>query len=186
MRSETRIRLAAISSQTAERAGMHTAATLARLPAFEACRRVALYASLPDELPSRPLFDRARAAGKILLWPRIDRGGLVFARCDAWEALVPGRFGVLAPLPEAPAESLDSGDLLLVPGRAFDATGARLGRGGGHFDRVLARRGATPAVGVAFSCQLVKRVPVEPHDQSVDAVLVESQLVTSRPVEENR
>ncbi|MBW2243208.1 MAG: 5-formyltetrahydrofolate cyclo-ligase [Deltaproteobacteria bacterium] len=179
-----RARLAAISAPAAERAAIRAATSLASFPAFEACERVVLYASLADELPSRPLFDRARAAGKLLLWPRIDAEGLVFAHCDTWEALVPGLFGVLAPTADAPSTSLGAGDLLLVPGRAFDATGARLGRGGGHFDRALARRGGAVALGLAFACQLVQRVPTESHDQRVDAVLLEDQLVTSSPIEE--
>ncbi|MCP5057609.1 MAG: 5-formyltetrahydrofolate cyclo-ligase [bacterium] len=181
-----RARLAAISDQVADRAAIRAATTLASVAAFEACDRVVLYASLPDELPSRPLFDRVRAGGKLLLWPRIDEEGLVFARCDTWEALVPGAFGVLVPPADAPVESLGSGDLLLVPGRAFDAMGARLGRGGGHFDRALARRGGAVAIGVAFGCQLVERIPTEPHDQSVEAVLLEDQLVTSKRTEEYR
>lgn len=179
-------RIAAISSLEAEQAAARAATGLGALPAFEVCERVGLYASRPDELPSRPLYERARAAGKALLWPRIDGESLVFACCDTWEALVPGPFGILVPPPDAPVEALRPGDLLLVPGRAFDSTGARLGRGGGHFDQVLAKGGFSAAVGVGFRFQLVEHVPTEPHDQPVSAVLFEDQLVTSSSLEETR
>jgi len=66
-------------------------------------------------------------------------------------------------------------DLVLVPGLAFDRTGRRLGRGGGHYDRFLPRlRPDCRRIGLCFEGQLVDAVPVEPWDQSVDAVATES------------
>ena len=57
--------------------------------------RLALYASLPDEMSTRPLCDRAGRLGRRILWPRIEAGGMVFAACSRWEDLVPGRYWVL-------------------------------------------------------------------------------------------
>ena len=63
--------------------------------------------------------------------------------------------------------------LALVPGRAFDRRGCRLGRGGGTFDRILGRL-SCPKIGVAFDCQLVDRLPAEPHDERVDRLITAS------------
>jgi 5-formyltetrahydrofolate cyclo-ligase len=65
-------------------------------------------------------------------------------------------------------------DLALVPGLAFDASGRRLGHGGGHFDRLLARTAGLRA-GVAFEVQMVRRVPVDAHDVNMDAVITDKR-----------
>jgi 5-formyltetrahydrofolate cyclo-ligase len=74
----------------------------------------------------------------------------------------------------APIVAPESVDLFLVPGLAFTAAGARLGRGGGYYDRLLPlRRAASTALGVCFALQIVAAIPREPHDQVVDAVVTE-------------
>jgi len=59
---------------------------------------------------------------------------------------------------------------ILIPGRAFDKSGNRLGRGGGYYDRIL-RDVKCLKIGVAFNCQLFDSIPVEPHDQKVDIII---------------
>ncbi len=63
-------------------------------------------------------------------------------------------------------------DLLLLPGVAFTRSGARLGRGGGHYDRLL-RAIPAAAFGLAFELQIESALPLEPHDQRVRAVVTE-------------
>ncbi len=80
-------------------------------------------------------------------------------------------------LPELAAAStvpLSAVDLLLVPAVAFTRAGARLGRGGGFYDRLLAQKGpGTKAWGVCFEMQIVEAIPCEPHDREVDAIVTE-------------
>ena len=75
-------------------------------------------------------------------------------------------------------------DVVVVPGLAFDRSGARLGQGGGWYDRALHQAGKGRAegnpllvVGVCFDCQLLEQVPSEAHDERVDVVITESQLL---------
>ena len=160
-------------------AGQSVAERLAEAPEFRERARLVLYAALPDELPTRPLYELARESGKVLLWPRTaGRGRLVFAPCQRWEELIPERYGVLAPPPGQEGVGLGPGDLLLVPGVAFDLRGGRLGRGGGYFDRALLEIGEPGplSLGVGFEFQLVDEVPREPHDRAVRAVLTERRL----------
>jgi 5-formyltetrahydrofolate cyclo-ligase len=82
---------------------------------------------------------------------------------------------MLAPPRAAHAEILRRGDLVIVPGLAFTRAGARLGRGGGHYDRLLDGVEAT-SLGVAFDIQLVDDLPLEPHDRGVDLVVTPSGL----------
>lgn len=95
--------------------------------------------------------------------------------------IVVGRYSLREPkadlLPLAPGDL----DVVIVPGLAFDATGARLGRGGGFYDRLLARLAALPAshrpvsVGVCVDEQVVENVPVEAHDLRVDMMVTPSK-----------
>jgi 5-formyltetrahydrofolate cyclo-ligase len=168
-----------VSADRALAAGEAVAGRVVALPEFDAARRVALYAALPDELPTAPLLECARAAGKRLLWPRIVDGRLEFAACPRSEELRPGALGIPVPPASLPAESPGSGDLVVVPGLAFDASGRRLGRGGGHYDRAFApgRPGAPLLVGVGYAFQLLEEVPAGPQDRRVDVVVTEERLV---------
>lgn len=73
--------------------------------------------------------------------------------------------------------------VILVPGLFFSPTeGTRLGRGGGYFDRYLARTtAATLKVGVALDWQLVDPLPQESHDQRMDWLITEKQVIHCRP-----
>jgi 5-formyltetrahydrofolate cyclo-ligase len=161
-------------------AGERAAALIAASPEFAGARRVALFASLPDEIPTRSLFERVVASGKQCVLPRVDvERGLRFARVERWEALEPGSFGALAPPADATPCEFSAGDLVVVPGLAFDAMGGRLGRGGGYYDRAFPP-GEDPVpilFGLAYAVQLVDAVPVEPHDRRVEAVVTEAGLV---------
>lgn len=134
--------------------------------------RVALYAALPDELPTRPLFEALAAQGCQRLLPRLDHGALVFVPISAWEELVPGALGVPEPPPSRAPLALQAGDVAMVPGVGFDREGNRLGRGGGHYDRAFAAN-APWLLGVCFQLQLVAHVPHGSQDRPMDAIVTE-------------
>jgi 5-formyltetrahydrofolate cyclo-ligase len=146
---------------------------------FDARLRVGLYAALPDEVPTRPLFDALVSAGVECLFPRVaDDGQLDFARARRWEDLCVGAFGVLAPDASAPTASFATGDLVVVPGVAFDRRGARLGRGGGCYDRTFPPGGG-PAVqlcGMAYEVQIEDSIPATSHDRGMDAIVTEREF----------
>jgi 5-formyltetrahydrofolate cyclo-ligase len=163
-----------------EAASRAIAARVAALPAWRRARTVALHAPLGAEVDTAELVRLAEGAGKRIAWPRIASPGpaLEFACCAAGE-LVPGPARALEPPRSSPAIPLDAIDLFVVPGVAFDARGGRLGRGRGHYDATLAllRPGAV-RVGLAFDEQVVDRVPTEPHDVPLDAVVTGSRVLT--------
>jgi 5-formyltetrahydrofolate cyclo-ligase len=170
----------ALSRERAEAAGRSAAERLVALEEFQRARAVALYAALPDELPTRLLFDACGQTDATRLLPRCTAGGnLEFAPVECWEDLCPGRYGVLEPPVERAAVSLDSVDLVVIPGLAFDGAGRRLGRGHGYYDRVLASEAAKRLfrVGFAFAFQLVGRVPTGPLDRDMDAVVTDEETL---------
>lgn len=130
---------------------------------------VGAYDALPGEVDLSTLLPDA---GRVVL-PRIDGDVVTWHRDDGRRE--PHRFGMGQP--PADAVRVDPEDLavLLVPGRSFDRRGFRLGRGGGHYDRLLPRlRRGTPAVGVAVDARIVPRLRVEPHDVPMTHLATES------------
>ena len=65
---------------------------------------------------------------------------------------------------------------MLVPLAAFDRLGHRIGYGAGHFDRQLAEHPPRLAIGLAWDCQLVEDLPIEPHDVPLHAVVTPTRL----------
>lgn len=107
-------------------------------------------------------------------FPRIDGVFLRFFAVSDVTELVPGPRGAREPVGDDEV-ALTTADWILVPGVAFDIAGRRLGRGGGFYDRLLAcPELRAKRVSVAFSHQIVERVPDEPHDARVDGLLTES------------
>ena len=176
LRASMRERRRAVDPESALRRAEAAAARLVHTIEWRGASRVALYSALRDELPTTPLHRAARARRLPVLWPRIVDERLEFAVCDE-EELVPGRFGILAPPGHCPARELGPGDLLVVPAVAFDASGRRLGRGGGYYDRVLAAlpsRASSVAIGYDF--QQVDEVPSEDHDMPVAMVVTDAGI----------
>jgi 5-formyltetrahydrofolate cyclo-ligase len=151
------------------------AGRLERLPGFEAAGSVLLYASaFPEEVGTRPMLRRTLELGKQLLLPTVDRPSRslkLYEVADLDRELVPGCKGIPEPRPDCPVVSPGSVDWVLVPGLAFDAFGQRLGRGAGHYDKLLPiLRPETPRWALILDVQWVDDLPVEPHDQPLDGV----------------
>jgi 5-formyltetrahydrofolate cyclo-ligase len=147
---------------------------------WRAARTVAIFAPQPREPDAEMLW--AHGGGKSFSYPRVTGGRLELFRTDSIFDLFPGAFGVREPTPDlARAVAPDALDLILVPGVAFTGDGARLGRGGGFYDRLLASLPAhTCKMGVCFDSQLLPELPVEPHDCPVDFIATESGLRRAR------
>jgi len=114
------------------------------------------------------LAEHARVLLPVLL-PSLDLDWAEFTG-----ALVPGPRGLLEPTgPRLGAAGLTTADLVLVPALAVDRSGNRTGRGGGSYDRALARlAGARPPIlALLHDGELVDKVPAEPHDRPVHGVI---------------
>ncbi|MFJ3704899.1 MULTISPECIES: 5-formyltetrahydrofolate cyclo-ligase [Streptomyces] len=152
-------------------------ASAQNLPELTEARTVAAYVSVGREPGTHALLDALRARGvRVLLPVLMEDNDLDWALFEGAEHLVPAGRGLLEPdgARLGPRAVLDA-DAVLLPGLAVDGRGMRLGRGGGSYDRVLARlssAGAHPALVVLlYDDEVVARVPEEPHDHPVDAVV---------------
>ena len=152
-----------------------------RVLSFEPYRRaraLVLYASKDNEVLTEAILADAVAAGRIVYYPRLDpdRDQLRLAAVSDAAELRPGAYGICEP---SARDCIDTnalgGVLMFVPGLGFSPSGQRLGRGGGHYDRLIAEMGpAVVTVGLAYSFQLLERMPQCPHDQRLDFVITES------------
>lgn len=142
-------------------------------PEWRHARTIALFAAQAREPQLDALLEDGAGEGKVFCFPKVTDRTLLFYRVEGHASLVMGRWNLREPVAAPEKEVLPERiELLLVPGVAFTPDGHRLGRGGGFYDRLLAR-GAVSAtlLGVCFTEQVVSTMPIEPHDQQVHAVV---------------
>ncbi|MBW2713863.1 MAG: 5-formyltetrahydrofolate cyclo-ligase [Deltaproteobacteria bacterium] len=178
MREDMRRLCLAVSREEAEGSARRATEKLGTHTAFQNAKRLVVHLGLPDELPTSPVVALARATHKPVLVPRvIARNQLEFVPLAKDCELQRSALGVEEPAASVPAEVLAPGDLLLVPGLAFDPQGGRLGRGAGYYDRALkeVRSLGVEVMGWAYSFQLVAQVPMEDHDQRVSSLITDAE-----------
>jgi 5-formyltetrahydrofolate cyclo-ligase len=154
------------------------------LPELAHARTVAAYVSVGSEPGTPALLDGLHARGvRVLLPVLLADNDLDWGAYDGPGSLLRvergGRMALLEPAGRRLGpEAVLAADAVLLPGLAVDARGMRLGRGGGSYDRVLARlerAGSDPALVVLlYDTEVVDRVPAEPHDRPVHAVVTPS------------
>ena len=152
------------------------------LPELAEARTVAAYVSIGREPGTGPLLEALRAQGvRVLLPVLLPDNDLDWGVYEGVRQLARARFGLLEPTgPRLGPDAVTEADAVLLPGLAVDGRGIRLGRGGGSYDRVLARIGAAgvrPALAVLlYDAELVGSVPAEPHDLPVAAAVTPSAV----------
>jgi 5-formyltetrahydrofolate cyclo-ligase len=145
---------------------------LRSVPGMEAAHTVALYASIQHEPGLDPFAAALRERGATLAFPRTEGSVLVFYEVADLDELVVGYRGILEPAPAAAPMAIARIDAFIVPGLLFDRRGTRLGRGGGHYDRLLnGARSDSLKVGATSADRLVRELPVEDWDVPMDWVV---------------
>ena len=147
----------------------------------EAPVTICAFHPMGDEVDIRSLFTELLVRGYAVYLPRKEGKHFVFRKMESLERLQPDDFRIPSPPEDAPL--LEPGDLALalIPGRAFDRKGNRMGRGNGGYDIWIRKQrqaqASLPAEkkaqfwGVALECQIVQEVPMEAHDETVDLVI---------------
>jgi 5-formyltetrahydrofolate cyclo-ligase len=153
----------------------HFANVFPGLPGFAEAGIVLLYArAFAEELETTPFFEHALELDKEVACPRVDRHERrlrLYRIREPGVDLRPGTMGIPEPRRSCPEIDPDQIDWALVPGLAFDLRCHRLGRGAGYYDRLLPLlRRESSKWAVAFDCQLVQELPVEPHDFPLDGI----------------
>jgi len=180
LRAAIRRHVAALSADERRAASDSIARRVLALAAFCQARAVMLFASMPDEVDTSAIIAGALAAGKRVGLPRCRPGGHeldVIEIADPAADPAPGRYGIPEPVGDCLIPPADL-DLVLVPGRAFDRSGNRLGRGAAYYDRFLAGAAARALrCAVCFEGQLLPTVPHDAHDVPVHVIVTDKQVV---------
>jgi 5-formyltetrahydrofolate cyclo-ligase len=169
-----------VAPADALRAGAAAADHLLRAPECQVLvgdgALVAVYASLPEEIPTGPLSDELRARGVVLAYPRVVAGQkrLSFHRVADPDELRPGVLSIPEPPADAPVVPIEHIGLFVVPGLAFDPAGNRLGFGAGHYDITLTDNPHALRVGMAYEFQVVERVPAGPGDARMGLLVTDA------------
>lgn len=141
---------------------------------------IMVYMPLADEVNITEIIEDSFKTGKKIVTPKCDRENCLIMPVQIEclkKDLSKGFAGILEPNGETVIEQ-EKIDLIIVPGRAFDETGGRLGRGKGYYDRFLQTNTNSIKVGVAFEFQVVKDLKICTHDVRMDYLVTESRLLT--------
>jgi 5-formyltetrahydrofolate cyclo-ligase len=153
-------------------------------PPAQMAGTIAAYVSVGTEPATRALLFALWKRGSYVILPLLKPDGdLDWASYEGPESLVERPGGLLEPgEPPRGVSAVCSADLVIVPALAADGRGYRLGRGGGSYDRALARVGpAVPTIALLYDGELLDEVPVAPHDQPVRAIARPGHGITRFP-----
>lgn len=133
------------------------------------------YHPMATEVDVLPLLKELINEGHTIALPHKEGRAFAFRIIKSFDDLTAGPFGVPEPHDDDPMAEMDKIDLILLPGRGFDQFGNRLGRGNGGFDIFLSAlrkvNDRAQAWGVCFDCQMLRSVPMDQHDEKVDAIV---------------
>ncbi len=150
---------------------------LKAIASIELADTIFAYLSLDDEVNLTPLLtdwiSESRTVGvPLVAWEENTMRAGVLPSLEP-DSLVETRHGLLEPTIRHPIPA-EYVDVMIVPGVGFDSCGNRLGRGGGFYDRYLEVSRPPVVIGVAFDEQILDALPIESHDQKMNAVVTPS------------
>ena len=142
--------------------------TLEQHPVFRSAHTLLLYHSLEDEVYTHNFIEKWSTCKQIIL-PVVTGDELELRSYSSPGDLLAGVYGILEPA-GTPFLDYNIIDLAIIPGVAFDASGRRLGRGKGYYDKLLPKLTAYK-MGICFPFQLVDEIPTEEFDIRMDEVI---------------
>ncbi|MFH0838544.1 MAG: 5-formyltetrahydrofolate cyclo-ligase [Patescibacteria group bacterium] len=151
---------------------------------FLSAERVLCYYSVGGEVETAGFIGKWIKRKKILLPSLSDDSSFIALPATSVDELESNRFGIPEP-PRSGSDDYKPG-LIIVPGVAFDRKGNRIGMGKGYYDRYLAGQKRVLKVALAFSEQILARVPKEPYDEAVDWIITEDEIIRCRSLPDGR
>ena len=178
LRAEMLEILGSQSREALEKRSFKVQKKLFSLAEFKNAKCVCFYVSLPSEVNTAGMIGKSLQMGKRVLVPKTNLENKELSLYEIkhrTKDLKKGAYGVMEPRPEnTRLAGLEEVDCLVIPGVVFDKKNNRIGRGKGYYDRFLKKfEPEVFKIGLAFSFQVVSRIPVNAHDEPVDKVLTD-------------
>lgn len=176
-----------------EKAAIAAAKHFAEMEVFLTSSNIACYLPFRDEFNSLPLIEKIWQAQKTCYLPILtDDNTLLFARYQYGDAFIRNRYDILEPKNIKQQIAAHNLDMVITPLVAFDLNGARLGTGGGYYDRTFAflkvheqqkESSLKPhLVGLAYAIQeTAETLPLDPWDIKLEAIITEKSVIWVRP-----
>lgn len=177
LRNQMRMVRGALPESACEARSAEIGKRLVGLVELERAATVLAFASIRNEVRTRPIIEEAWSTGKRVALPRVHGDELRLHLVHAQTPLNVGAFSVPEPAADAAAIEPDEIDFALIPALALDPRGYRIGYGGGYYDRLIPRLANACTCAVVYDFQLISEVPELPFDSSVDVVVTDSRVI---------
>ncbi len=168
-----------IRPETRKFADVQIAERLFNYSMYQEAHFIYCYMSFKDEADTASIIDKSLRLGKQVALPRVSgKRKMEFFLINGQKDLAAGFMGIREPAAHClPAPSPAEDALVLLPGLAFDRSGARLGYGGGFYDAYLAKHAGCRKAALAYSVQIAPTIPTEPADVKTDVIITEKELI---------
>jgi len=150
---------------------------LLALVEIERAKTILSFASIHNEVRTRPSLEAAWAGGKRVALPLVVGNELELRLVDSETALVDGAFSVPEPPRDTACVRPEEVDFAMIPALAVDPRGYRIGYGGGYYDRLIPQLDHACTCVLAYDFQLISEVPELPFDVTVDLVVSDQRVI---------
>ncbi len=148
------------------------------LSEYRDAKNIFVYVSISAEVATDELILSMLRDGKNVFVPLCEVGGAMEAvKISDVSELHAGLYGICEPPQDNEHAHPESLDIIIVPAVAYSYGGARLGRGGGYYDRYINRAKGVTTIGVCRENNLLKTMETEAHDERVDIIITESREI---------
>ena len=148
---------------------------------FKDAKVILFYVSYDNEVFTHKMIKESFKTKKQVVVPKIHKHNrtILCSSLTQWDELITGAYTILEPRQECLNEvTLESIDLIIIPGIAFDCQGNRIGHGMGYYDKLLKKNMNAHRLGLAFEFQIVENIPTEHHDVKVEKIVTEERIIT--------
>ncbi len=180
LRRELQKCLLSITSQQRSEKSRKACKNLVSIPQFQSASMIMMFLSLPHEVDTSEAILNAWQLGKAVAVPKVSwqQRHMIAVQINSLETGISTEAsGLQNPIAGAPV-AFEEIDLVVTPGLGFDKKGNRLGRGGSYYDRFFANTELKASrCGFGFAEQLVETIPVAEHDEPVDILVTEKEII---------
>ena len=182
IRRKTSARREGLSDEARAKKSQAIMACLFEFANFREARTILFYMNAGSEVATEAMIRKALEHEKFVALPWVDKteGKIVPLKLDNFDGDVkPGYRGIREPIrQQCKAIPVENIDLAIIPGVAFDERGGRIGHGTGFYDKFIPSLDVTTRkVALAFECQIVSQIPMEPHDRYIDIIITEERII---------
>ncbi|MBW7988555.1 MAG: 5-formyltetrahydrofolate cyclo-ligase [Planctomycetes bacterium] len=172
--------LLSITSEQRSEKSRKACRNLVSIPQFQSASMIMMFLSLPNEVDTSEAILNAWQLGKAVAVPKVSwqQRHMIAVQINSLETGISTEAsGLQNPIAGVPV-AFEEIDLVVTPGLGFDKKGNRLGRGGSYYDRFFANTELKASrCGFGFAEQLVETIPVAEHDEPVDIVVTEKEII---------